>query len=214
MKYMIYLLAAMYIIWWFVFIKFFMAPESIDIVSIKNSTVIIIPEEKLISYKDNPKWLFKENKNSWVWAWFFINKQWEIQTVNHIIENEDINYKIIYKNKEYNSKIINRDKENDLAIVKILNIENQEISFLEKSKDISENESVFSFWVDSEKLEIIYNTWVLINKKSKLDDKSNLLEISNKIKPGFSGWPIINSKWKVIWINYAISEWKSYWIKF
>jgi hypothetical protein len=43
---------------------------------------------------------------------------------------------------------------------------------------------------------------------------SNLLEISNNLKPGFSWWPIINKNWEVIWINYAISQWKSYWIKF
>jgi S1-C subfamily serine protease len=39
--------------------------------------------------------------------------------VNHIVENENINYKIILNNKEYNSKILSRDKENDLAILKI-----------------------------------------------------------------------------------------------
>jgi hypothetical protein len=61
---------------------------------------------------------------------------------------------------------------------------------------------------------ITSNTWVIINKKSKLDNIPNLLEISNNLKPGFSWWPIINNLWKVIWINYAISEWKSYWIKY
>jgi hypothetical protein len=62
-------------------------------------------------------------------------------------------------------------------------------------------------------MQIIYNTWVILNQKSKLNNMSNLLEISNTLKPGFSGWPIINSKWNIIWINYAISQWKNYAIK-
>ena len=50
----------------------------------------------------------------------------------------------------------------------------------------------------------------IIDKKNKLDNISNLLEISNILKPGFSGGPIIDSKWTVIWLNYAISDWKNY----
>ena len=218
MKYILYLLATMYIIWWITFIKFFVIEKKIDdtinIEKIKKSIVIIMPENKIIDFKNNPKWLFEEYKESWIWAWFFINASWTIQTVNHIIENDNIDYKIIYNNKEYKSKVISRDKEKDLAIIKIINIAKEKYNYLKIEKNINIWEKLFSFWVDTKNLKIIYNTWILISKKSKLENTSNLLEISNTLKSGFSWWPIINSKWKVIWINYATSEWKNYWINY
>lgn len=196
------------------FIKLFMMEEKETITyieNIKKSIVIIIPEKELISYNNNPKWLYKDYKSSWIWAWFFISSDWKIQTVNHIVENDKLNYKIIHNNIEYNSKVISRNSKQDLAILKI----NTELKLPFLEKWISNiNENIYSFWIDINNFNILYNTWILINKKSKLDDESNLLEISNILKPGFSGWPIINKKWKVIWINYAISEWKNYWINF
>ncbi len=183
--------------------------NTLNIEEIKKSIVIIIPENNLISYNNNPKWLFEDFKESGIWAWFFINSKWIIQTVNHIVENDKINYKILYNDKEYDWEIIYRDEENDLATIKIVS-KDEVFPFLSKwNFSIWTKQNIYSFWVDKEKFEIIYNTWV-INKKIKLKNKFSLIEISNNIKPWFSWWPIINSEWKVIWINYAISEWKKY----
>lgn len=198
-------------------ILFFINNNKIDIKNINKSIVIIIPEVELINYKNNPNWILSDYKNSWIWAGFIISSDWKIQTVNHIIENDNINYKVILNNKEYNTKIISRNKSSDLAVLKILTSNNEKFQPLEieiNNTLINNWEEISSYWVDTLNLKIISNTWTIINKKSKLDDLSNLLEISNNLKPGFSGWPIINKKWKVIWINYAISEWKKYWISF
>lgn len=205
-KYITFLI--LIIIWWIYFIKILNMDKNINIDHIINSIVIIIPENKLESYKNNPNWIFQEYKESWIWAWFFIDSNWTIQTVNHIVEDDKIKYKVIYKNQEYNSEIISRNKEKDLAKLKI----NSKIKFPTISNYNNDylNWEFYSFWVDTKKLEIIYNTWVILDKKSKLDNMSNLLEISNQLKPGFSWWPIIDSKWNVIGINYAISEWKNY----
>ena len=212
MKYIIYLLTVIYIIWWIYIINTFFVNKKINN-NIKDSIVIIIPEKKLNSYSNNPEWIFN-NKTSWIWAWFFIDNKWTIQTVNHIIENDKINYKIIYNNKEYNSIILTRNKEKDLATLKINSIEKIKYIPIQSSINYSNNDEIISFWVNIKNMTITSNTWVIINKKSKLDNIPNLLEISNNLKPGFSWWPIINNLWKVIWINYAISEWKSYWIKY
>ena len=204
----IYIFFTFIIIWWILFTKSFLVNNNIN--EIMDSIVIIVPEQKLISYKNNPKWIISKSKNSWIWAWFFISTNWIIQTVNHIVEDDTLNYKVIYNNKEYSSKIISRDRNKDLALLKIEIVNSVPIIAMLPEK----NDKIVSFWVKIENLEIIYNTWIIINTKSKLDNLSNLLEISNKLSPGFSGWPIINSKWNVIWINYAISEWKNYWITF
>ena len=211
----IYIFFTFIIIWWILFNKSFLVNNNIN--EIMDSIVIIVPEQKLISYKNNPKWIISNPKNSWIWAWFFISTNWIIQTVNHIVEDDTLKYKVIYNNKEYSSKIISRDNKTDLALLKIISKENELFPLLtrEGARGWANNtNTITSFWINTQNLSIIYNTWIIINTKSKLDNLSNLLEISNKLSPGFSGWPIINSKWNVIWINYAISEWKNYWITF
>jgi S1-C subfamily serine protease len=215
MKNLPYLSIIILIILW---IKLFIINTNTNYINnINKSIVIIIPEEKLIDYKNNPNWILENYKSSWIWAGFIISSNWKVQTVNHIIENNNIKYKIILNNKEYNTKIISRNKSSDLAILKILSSNNEIFQPLEIENNntlINDLDEIYSYWVDIQNLKIISNTWTIINKKSKLDNISNLLEISNNIKPWFSGWPIINKKWKVVWINYAISEWKSYWISF
>lgn len=215
MKNLPYLSIIILIILW---IKLFIINTNTNYINnINKSIVIIIPEEKLIDYKNNPNWILENYKSSWIWAGFIISSNWKVQTVNHIIENNNIKYKIILNNKEYNTKIISRNKSSDLAILKILSSNNEIFQPLEIENNntlINDLDEVYSYWVDIQNLKIISNTWTIINKKSKLGNISNLLEISNNIKPWFSGWPIINKKWKVVWINYAISEWKSYWISF
>ena len=212
MKYIIFLLAWIYIIWWFFFINFLNKWKKIDIQTIKDSLVIIIPKNNIIEYNKNPKWIINDKNNFWIWVWFFIDNNWLIQTVNHIIEYKDISYNILYKNKKYDFQVISRDIKNDLAILKI-NIKNK--NFL-KITNWKIWEKIYSFWIDKNYLNIIYNTWIILNSysdKTKLWWVSNLFEISNILKPWFSGWPIINKVWKVIWINYAISDKKNYWIK-
>ena len=211
MKYIIYLLAAMYIIWWLYVINIFFVGKNINIDDIKKSIVIIIPQDKVISNQNNPNWLFEKYKHSWLWLWF-INNKWTITTVNHIVENNDIKYKIIYKWKKYNSEVFYRNKKTDIANLKIITNEKINFSSLNISKKINNKEFLYSFWLNIKKLEVIYNTWVLLNKNTELNEMNNLIEISNNLKPWYSWWAIINSKWKVIWINYAVSNEKQYWI--
>jgi S1-C subfamily serine protease len=215
MKYILILLWVIYLIWAITVYIFFAEKKikQLNLKEIEESIVIIIPENKLINYKQNPKWIFKDTTNAGIWTWFFINSKWEILTSNHVIENNKINYKIFYKDKMYNSEIISRNKQKDMATLKIAKKINN-FNFIKLSKNSYIWEQIYSFWVDMETMEIVYNTWTLLNKKSKLGNLPNLLQISNTLKHGFSGWPVINSNWKVIWINYAISNWKNYAIEF
>lgn len=213
MKYILYALAGIYIIWAIFFLSILNSTkvQTLNIEKTKKSIVIIIPEKELINYNNNPKWLFKNINNSGIWAWFFINSDWLIQTVNHIIENENIKYKVIYNWKEYDSEIISRNKDLDLAQLKINldNIRTKKLTLAPWKKW----EKIYSFWIDQKSLQIIYNTWSILDTEKKLDIKSSLIEISNPLSPGFSWWPILNQNWEVVWINYATQNWKNYWIK-
>lgn len=210
MKYLLIITWVIYIIT-ISFFLYFLSEKKQNNNKIEESIVIIKAENELINYNINPKWIFDDYKNYWIWAWFFIDWNWLIQTVNHIIENENINYKVFYNNKEYDSQIISRDKINDLAKIKINIKNNKYLKFWEK---ININEKIISYWINTKNNKIIYNSWIIINKKIKLENYSNLIEISNPIKSGFSGWPILNSKNEVIWINFATFKDKSYWISF
>ncbi len=209
MKYILLLLWIIYIIWAITVYIFFGNQEK-ETINIEDSIVIIIPENKIIDYSKNPGWLIQNYEQPWIWLWFFINNNWLIQTVNHIVKN-DWNYKVIYKNKEYIAELFSKDPKKDLATIKI-NILNN--SFLTFSNNLVNNESITSYWLNTKYLDLRKSNWYIINKKSSLADKSNLIEISTKLTPGFSGWPIINKNWQVIWINYANSNWKNYAISF
>ncbi len=212
MKKIIFITLSLLFIWWIIFIKFFMMNNNIDIEKIKESIVVIVPQIELNSCGYNTNWIIEDFKESGVWAWFFIDTNWTIQTVNHLVEDDNIKYKVIYKNNEYDAKIISRNKEKDLATIKIITNERVLFPRLIKEGARGWSNEIYSFWVNMNDLSITYNTWTIINKKSKIDNMSNLLEISNNIKQWFSWWPIIDSKWNLIWINYAISNWKKYWI--
>ena len=214
MKYLLSLLWTIYLIWWIAFFNLLFTWEknNINIEQIKDSIVIIIPEEKLISYKDNPKWVIEKSKSYWMWAWILTNSNWTIITANHVIENDKIDYILLHNNIEYEFEILSRNIEKDLATIKILTKENLKFNYLKIWKNIDIWEQVISFWVDTINTKIIYNTWTLISKKNKLENISNLLEISNTLSPWFSWWPIVNKVWELIGINYAISEGKNYWI--
>ncbi|MDP2090676.1 MAG: serine protease [Candidatus Gracilibacteria bacterium] len=197
-----------------IFINFFVMNKSINIEKVKDSIVIIIPENKLISYKNNPIGIFEEYKESGIGAGFFFESNGTIQTVNHLVEDDNIKYKVIYKNIEYDAEILSRNKEKDLAIIKI--IANESVIFprlTNVGRTLGHRggaNEIYNFGVDMKDLSITYNTGIIINEKSKLDNMSNLLEISNNLKQGFSGGPIIDSKGNVIGINYAISNGKNY----
>jgi hypothetical protein len=207
------------ITWTLLIISFILFLILINIKNINNSldiekTIVkIIPEKELINYTNNPLWI-NLNNNYWIWLGFFINKENNILTSNHIIENKNLNYIIItHDNKKYKAKIISQDFKNDLAIISI----NSEKIYnnLELNKNIGYklNEKIVSFWFNIESNQIEKISGEIININKKLDNMSNLIEFIPKISKWYSGWPIFNLQNEVIWINYAIRDWKSYWIQ-
>lgn len=212
MKYIVILLGIMYFVWWVYFYSTYQqtSEKNFNPSNILESVVIIIPQPQIQEFDTNPNGVFSNDTSSWIWAGFFISQDGKIQTANHLVEDENTHYIVMHDGHSYTWTILSRNKEQDLATIQI----DSPILFspLLQWNISEENNMVYSFWVDIESKTIIYNTWVLVQEKSKLENISNLLEISNELSPGFSGWPILNSQGKVIGINYAISEGKNYWI--
>jgi serine protease Do len=212
-----YLIIILVIIFWWYFIyesNIFDSKNNI-VKNIEKSLVIVIPEKKLIKFKENPEWIFWLGEESWIWMGFFTWDNWKILTVNHLVNDKMNNYIIkTYDWKEYLAQIFSRDEKNDLAILKI-NSEKKYIGLkiLDNNPEINYQDEIISFWVDIKNFENDYIYWKVTNFNEKLDNVENLIEFFPVIKKGFSGWPILNMKWEIIWINYAINQNKSYGIK-
>lgn len=204
------------ILWWLFFYNNISYNNKNNIVkNIEKSLVIIIPEKILVSFEENPGWVLGYDEESWIWMGFFINNNWEILTVNHVIKNKNINYLIkTNDNKEYKALVISRDEKNDLAILKIdTEKKYTAIKVWNDNSKIKIWDDIISFWVNINNLKNTYTYWKISNINKKLDNIQNLIEFYPVIKPGFSGWPIINKNWEVIWINYSVYKNKSYGIK-
>lgn len=178
--------------------------------NIYNSIVKIIPKEKINSYLNNPIWINQEI-NDWMWLGFFINNDWLIITSKHIIWDNYSNFLVITSdNKKYEFEVEKLDEKNDLVYLKI-NTDNKNYLKLSKNNTYS-NDKIYSFWLDTNNLKVVNKKWIILNTNKKLDNISNLIEFTPEISKWFSGWPILNSKFELIWINYAIKDKKSYWI--
>lgn len=184
--------------------------KKINIEEIKKSIVYIEPENKLINYENNPEWILDKNIDFWIWTGFFADKNWIIITSNHIIQNNNTKiFVTTFDNKKYEAKIISRNEKNDLMKLKINTKEIYNPLIISKNK-INIWDKIISFWINEKNFETTYVLWNITNKNITLDNISNLIEFSPEIKPGFSGWPIIDINWEVIWINNSIYNWKSY----
>jgi len=185
-----------------------------NIENIKKSIVKIIPEKHLINFENNPHWV-NDSPEYWIWTGFFINKNNEIITANHVVSSDNIKYYIItHDNNKYQANIISRDPQNDIAKITIdSSIKYNSININNKQNNKIWDQ-IYSFWINPQNLEIIYVTWKITSKNKKLDNISNLLEFTPKITKWFSWWPIINTNIEAIWINHAIKTWNSYWIFF
>jgi S1-C subfamily serine protease len=165
------------------------------------------------------------------WNWIIISNDGYIITNKHVIEDLKSKYTIaltkVEENTisylEFNADKIRYDDWLDLAIIKI-NITQPLIPA--KIINLSENtdiwQIVFALKSDPEVKETIAKWWIINSKNQKFKinkqdwDKNIyvwLLQNSTAIEPWFSGWPLTNINWEVIWINTAIDNieyWASY----
>jgi hypothetical protein len=181
--------------------------DNFDITNIKQSIVIIKTNKTDNSFQNNPWWIIKtiDNKS---WLGFIATNSWDIITVNHILPDSQNIYNILYNNKTYSAKIIKRNKKQDLAYLKIINT-NKKFKFLKINKNTI-NQNIYSVWLDNNS--IIISKWRIVSKNNTIWKMNNLIEISNNLKPWYSGWVILNNNWKIIWLNYATYKNKSYWV--
>jgi S1-C subfamily serine protease len=165
------------------------------------------------------------------WNWIIISNDGYIITNKHVVEDLKSKYTIsltkLEDNKinylEFNADKIRYDDWLDLAIIKIKTTQPLvPAKIINISQDTDIWQIVFALKSDPEIWETITKIWIINSKNQKFkinkqDWEDNvyiwLLQNSTAIEPWFSGWPLIDINWKIIWINTAIDNieyWASY----
>jgi len=146
-----------------------------------------------------------------IWKWFFINKNWEFYTANHLFENKNSKYYIEINNKKYKFKIYKVALEpwKDIVFWKIMNFKNKyylNTKFKKHDYMIYNNLEVFIIKNNKKTL------WNIISLNNNIEELklNNLIKTNIKLSPWDSWSPIFNKNtWTVIWINIAIKKWEN-----
>jgi S1-C subfamily serine protease len=149
---------------------------------------------------------------------FFVDKEGLILTNKHILAPyQNVNYKITTEaGKNFEAEIVSRDPLNDIAILKIKNLNNEKFPFLKMgdSSKLKLGQFVLAF---GNVLGIFRNTVssgiisglsravkARPDPKEPIQELRGLIQTDAAINPGNSGGPLVNMKGEVIGINVAV----------
>lgn len=153
--------------------------------------------EKLNSLKQS---IFKINTSEWTWSWFYIKEykvvvtNYHVVSWNHVVALED------YDENKQVAKVVLVNPEKDIALL----MPEKEISLddtIELVEDIQvkEKDKAIVMWYP-------FGMWFTVTEGIVSSPKQNvswrdLIQTDAAINPGNSGWPLVNEKWQLIWIN-------------
>ena len=181
----------------------------------------IKPNETILSesslYKVFPKFdskLKKTKKKSGEWSGngsgIIISKSGYIVTNHHVIEDaDDIEVEFIINDevKKFNAEIVQVDKTNDLAIIKIVDVNfdgvaNLPYNFKTRSSDVGTKVYAFGYPMALSIMgKEIKVTDGMISSKTGFDGDITTYQISAPIQGGNSGGPLFDDKGNFIGIN-------------
>ena len=178
----------------------------------KNSVVSIVEKKDLVIFESDPWGFFRTpiwsiEQEVWGWSWFFITNNWIIITNKHVVSHKNSKY-VVFTNsmRKFEAEIIYIDKKEDIALLKI-NYENEnKLNIINNQKKVKVWSFTIAIWNAFNKFENSVSFWIISWKNRKLSEMwlENMLQTDASINPWNSGWPLINLKWEVIWINTAI----------
>lgn len=184
---------------------------------VKNYSIIEfdINDSKTILYKTFPK--FKSNKKNirngeWIGngSGIIISKSGHIVTNNHVIDDTkkiEIEFNYNGENVKYNAEVIQTDAVNDLAILKIFDINFDGLDdlpyyFKTRSSDVGTKVYAFGYPMALSAMgKEIKITDGIISSKSGFDGDVTTYQITAPIQGGNSGGPLFDDKGNLLGIN-------------
>lgn len=184
---------------------------------ISPSVVSIIISRDLPIFRSDPFGFFSipnesvSRKVGWG-SGFFVSTDGKILTNRHVVQDNNSEYTVILKDgSEYNAEVLALDPVNDLALIKIIDVEKEfqplQISSAQSSIKIGQ----FGVAIGNALAEFQNSVSLgIISGKNRTisaggESLSGLLQTDAAINPGNSGWPLVDLNGKVIGINTAIA---------
>jgi len=214
--------------------------QQVDMVSLENiinetvkkiapSVVSIVIKKDLVIYKSDPYGFFQQpawtvSRQVGGWSGFFVSEDWIILTNKHVVQDTTAEYTVILNTgEEYDATVVALDPVNDLAVIKIQDLQNNFLP-LPISSNL-DNIEIWDFWIAVwnalAELQNSVSLWIVSGKNRTIqtgwESLSGLLQTDAAINPGNSWGPLINLFWEVIGINTAIASnsngiWFAYWL--
>ena len=218
------------ILWWYFWTSISNQNNTPNINSLENnitsiveevspSIVSIIIKKDLILYRSDPWGFFKVpvwsfERKVWWWTGFFVTKDWIIITNKHVISDFEANYIVITNSwEEYETKVIYIDTETDIALLEV-DYNSKALDFINTKNDIKVWNFAIAVWNSMAEFQNSVSLGIVSGKNRNLWDiwLYNLIQTDASINPWNSWWPLINTDWKVIWINtLIINNFKEVW---
>ena len=188
--------------------------------TVKNNALIefksMVDGNDYVLYKVYPKLSKQKRAKSGEWAGngsgIIISKSGYIVTNHHVIEDvDDIEVEFIINDEvqKFNAEIVQSDKVNDLAIIKIFDInfdglDNLPYNFKARSSDVGTKVYAYGYPMALSLMgKEIKVTDGMINSKTGYGGNVTTYQITAPIQPGNSGGPLFDDKGNFIGINSA-----------
>lgn len=182
----------------------------------KNSIAAIYTVKTIWSITDDENWEEKEIQTIETLEWnaIVISQDGYLITNKHVVSShEKTSYKAILQWNSYPVDKIRLDNLLDIAILKIKVKEGTiPATIVTMNNTVDIGDIIFAIKNDPDIGEYIVKWGIINSKNQKFEIQNNnniyvwLIKNSASIEWWFSGWPLINLNWEVIWINTAIDN--------
>ncbi len=146
------------------------------------------------------------------WNGIIITNDGYILTNKHVVQDQKAKYTVVIGKDEFDLEKVWYDNWLDIAVIKI-----KVKDALKPAKIIKINDKtkiwqiVFALKKDPDIMETIVKMGIINSKNQRFKIENNsvyvwLIKTNTAIEPWFSGWPLIDLNWEVIWINTAIDN--------
>ncbi len=195
-------------------------PSVVNIVITKNIKYLL---QDPFDFRGWSKIVNKKTK-IWGWSWIIISKDWLIITNKHVVEDINANYSVVMNDwTVYQANQVRFDPLIDIAVLQIVDQNWNKPTNLIPAKfqtfDIPVQiwQFVLAIWNVLAEYQNSATFGIISALNRKLETEENnlyiwLYQTDTPINPGNSWWPLIDIKWKVLWINTAINTaWEWIW---
>lgn len=192
-----------------------------NIQSTKQSIVHIIGSQTIGGYINNSGTLLNsgiiqnQKVDIWWWNWIVISEDWFIITNKHLVQQPNVEYKIIdFRWNAYKLDKVWTDGNTDFAIIKVKDQNWNNAKDMTPTNVISSKAKiqiwqwVFAIWNTSLENINAVTMWIISSKNRKIWWNKNIIwlyQTDAALSQKNIWWPLVNTNWEVIGIVWNIN---------